>query len=118
VPISTIRDFVFTDDVALRISAWLSSGGHSGGPQVKLLASGRSVTLGHTITMVRSISRARARVLLSANANTLQQPSALRFQSRSLLELEASVPGRTLEEGIRSTWASTVRDLQQGELSR
>ena len=109
VPVSTIRDFVYTDDVAARIVRWaIEVAPTSSRVEVKLMVAGRSVTLGHVIAMTRAISRSRARVLLASDPAASAQPGALRFRSRVLPELDAACPARPLEEGIQRTWEATM----------
>ena len=117
VPVGTIRDFVFADDVAERIAHWAhAESGEPNGVQMKLFASGRSVTLGHVIAMTRAISRTPVRVLMASDAGQIKQPAALRFCTTRLLPLEHACPGRSLEEGIQTTWRSTLRGLQLGRV--
>lgn len=114
VPISTIRDFIFTDDVAERVAYWANSlelG--SGGPVIKILAAGRSVTLGHVIAITRRVSRSPARVQLTSTLTNGEQPSILRFKSVVLTELETARPPRSLEEGIALTWAGAFRRMHE-----
>lgn len=112
VPVSTIRDFVFTDDVASRVASWATKPDEERrGTDIKLLASGRSVTLGHVIAMTRAISRTPARVLLASRPAPSEQPAALRFQSRVLTGLDHAHPARPLEDGIQETWQNTLLGL-------
>ena len=114
VPISTIRDFIFTDDVAEKVTYWAhSSSLGSDGPVVKVLAAGRSVTLGHVIAMTRAVSRTPARVQLASTLVNGEQPSILRFRSVVLPELETACPTRSMEEGIALTWAGAFRRMHE-----
>lgn len=117
VPVSTIRDFVFTDDVAARVADWATSESGAGpGVEIKLLASGRSVTLGHVIALTRAISRTPARVLLASPPGPSEQPAALRFQSRVLTGLDHAHPARSLEDGIQETWQHAMLALQASQV--
>ncbi len=116
VPAGTVRDFVYTDDVAARIVLWASTGEQhlDPGATTKLLVSGRSITLGQVIARVRAISRAPTRILLGSRPGDAEQPAALRFRSRVATYLDETVPNRTIEHGIRVTWLSAMRSLQAG----
>ncbi len=113
VPVSTIRDFIYTDDVAERVRLWVSADGadvrHA---QVKVIASGRSVTLGHVISITTAVSRTPARVLLASRPGPSEQPAALRFESVVLTDLDRDHPPRSLEDGIRATWQNAMLGLQ------
>ena len=113
VPASTIRDFVYTDDVAARVSMWaqLPPEGESTA-EVKILAAGRSVTLGNVVAMTTAVARTPVRVHISSGAAPVWQPPALRFRSHVLTRLERSCPERSLEEGIRGTWMKALRSLE------
>ena len=112
-PISTIRDFIYTDDVSARVALWANMGAtRPPCAQVKLLVAGRSVTLGRVISMTTAISRTPARVLLAASPSSKEQPASLRFGSLVLPELDRGHPARPLEEGIQSVWTNAMLGLQ------
>jgi UDP-glucose 4-epimerase len=109
VPSHTIRDFVHADDVAARILTWAQGCDHAPETIIKVLAAGRSVTLGRVIGMVHAIGSRSPQVAFAVRPSSSMQPTLLRFRSVVRSDLEAAVPGRTLEEGIASVWTEALR---------
>jgi UDP-glucose 4-epimerase len=103
VPGNTIRDFVFTDDVAARIARWLGS---PAAPApvvgVKLLVSGQSVTLAKVARLAGRIARVPVKVLLAQAPGSLQ-PGSIRFRSIERIDLDQGAY-RSLECGLHATW--------------
>jgi UDP-glucose 4-epimerase len=78
VPLDTMRDYIYTDDAAAMIVGGLNAlAGAGGGVHLKLLVSGRSVTVNEVVGEVRRVSRHRPPVVT--------QPSPIeRFHKRDL----------------------------------
>lgn len=106
VPEETQRDFIFTDDAARRVVAWLQQTGSSP-PLVKIIASGRPVTLSKVFRVVRAVTGIEPRVIRRVTATSALQPLHLRFRSATLTSLDL-IPARPLEVGARQTWDATL----------
>ena len=109
VPAHTIRDFLFTDDVARRIASWLSGPGGDAGVATKVLASGRSTNLAWVAKTAARVTRLPTKVLFAQPHASVEQPTVLRFVSRELVRLDEEHPARTLESGLRDTWQAVLR---------
>jgi UDP-glucose 4-epimerase len=108
VPGHTIRDFVFTDDVARRIATWLSSPTSDSSVVTKVLASGRSTSLARVARIAARVTRLPTKVLFAQPSAAAVQPTMLRFVSRELVRLDENHPARTLECGVRDTWQAIL----------
>jgi UDP-glucose 4-epimerase len=108
VPGHTIRDFVFTDDVARRIATWFSSPTSDSGVVTKVLAAGRSTNLVGVARIAGRVTRLPTKVLFAQSSASVVQPTVLRFVSRELVQLDEEHPARTLECGLRETWQAVL----------
>jgi nucleoside-diphosphate-sugar epimerase len=109
VPGSTIRDFVFADDIGERVAGWARTRDLAPGLRTKILASERSVTLAHLTTIASRVARRSPRVLFSLGAGT-EQPRVIRFRSTETVSAELDrIPSRSLEHGLWLTWSELMR---------
>ena len=107
VPEETQRDFIFTDDAARRIAAWLQQGtAHQ--PAVKLLVSGRPVTLSKVFRVVHAVTGIEPRLIRRITVTSALQPRYLRFRSVTMPEVDLT-PARVLEVGAKQTWDAMLR---------
>lgn len=109
VPSSTLRDFVYTDDVARRVARWAES------PQdlearvdVKILGADQSMSLGHVATLASRVTRRPSRVLFTRRPG-VQQPAAVRIRSTATVPGLPAGPTRSLELGLWQTWQALLR---------
>lgn len=116
VPEETQRDYLFVDDAAARIIAWLQ-GPPAGGSTVKLLAAGKSVTISRLLHVVHATSGIQPRVIRRSNLASVLQPLHLRFRSKALTTLDHG-RGRSIEVGVKQTWIDLVLQHARGELKR
>lgn len=77
VPLDTMRDYLYTDDAGAMIVGGLRAVATTEGVHVKVLASGRSVTVNEVVGEVRRVTRHRPPVVS-------QQSPVARFQRRDL----------------------------------
>ena len=77
VSLDTLRDYLFVDDAAAMVAAALDAVSERGGVHVKLMASGRALSIGEILGQLTRVARRRPPVLLGTS------PSA-RFQVRDL----------------------------------
>jgi UDP-glucose 4-epimerase len=109
VPGSTIRDFVYAEDVGGRVAAWVRSPLVSTRVSTKILAAERSVTLANLTCMAARVARRSPRVLFS-RASGPDQPAVIRFKSVRSIEPELDwAQPRSLEHALWLTWSSLMR---------
>lgn len=104
VPMDTVRDYLFVTDAAAMITRLLAiaaDGRHD--HIVKVLASGRAVTIGALIAECARVFRRRPRVVLAVSPLARYQASDLRLRSRCLPEVDA-LATTTLGAGIHATY--------------
>ena len=109
VPMDTLRDYLFVTDAARMIEQLLDvTRTQDTDHALKVLASGRAVTIGALVAECARVFRRRPRVLLAVSPLARYQASDLRLRSRYLPELEA-LATTTLGAGIDATF----EDLRQ-----
>lgn len=82
VSLDTLRDFVFVDDAARTILDWMQviERGGGTGTQLKVIASGRAVSLGHILRLTQSLARQRIPVSLGSDRASWAQSFDLRLR--------------------------------------
>ena len=119
VPFDTQRDFVHAADAAdstLRCVSHVMAS-PPGNPAVKLVVSGRSVSLGEIIAILSRVARQPVRVLSAPSAEMRKHPGKLRYRSVA----PPSAPGSGsvgLVAGMYGLYQDYLRQLQRGQLPR
>ena len=82
----TVRDLIYADDVGRWLATWGTSFTEpdNAGARVKILASGRSITLANIVAIASRITRRPARALFTSTPRS-DQPLVIKFRSRRLL---------------------------------
>lgn len=117
VPMDTQRDFLYIDDAArslLRCSSRLLDSAQPG-RSLKILASGRSVTLAEVTATLRLISRQHVRVLGVTSPSAAAHPTKLRYRSTALSDVVLP-PVTPLIEGISAILQEQLGLLKLGSL--
>lgn len=96
VPWNTQRDFIYADDAGMRMAHLLETVEH--GVNVRIVASGKSVTLSHIVALARQITHVNPSVTL--DEQSLIQPHVLRFGTVH----EPFYAPTTLKQGMQNTW--------------
>lgn len=91
VSLDTLRDYLYVDDAAAMVGHGLDAVQASGGTHVKVLASGRAMTIGEVLGQLTRISRRRPPVLLGTSAAARFQVRDLRLRSTAWPDLDHCV---------------------------
>ena len=109
VSIDTIRDYLYVDDgAALVVGMVRRMLDEPPRAATKILASGRSVTIGALIEELGQVTRRRQTIIWGQSPQSSLQSSDLRLRSETMTELDAAA-ATNLADGI----ARTLTDLQQ-----
>lgn len=79
VPLDTIRDYIHSDDAAIRALHWVRIALQAQESAVRVVASGQPQTLGHVIALMRDITRVRIPVAMGVDASASAQSPDLRL---------------------------------------
>ncbi|MCZ4497642.1 MAG: epimerase [Marmoricola sp.] len=119
VSMDTIRDYLYADDAAAMVLAALEAVAAAGGVHVKILASGRSLTIAGVIGEIRKVTRRRPPVVAASSAAARFQTSDLRMHSVSWPPLQ-QFARTSVSVGIAASLAAVEASLRcpQEALSR
>jgi UDP-glucose 4-epimerase len=80
VPLATVRDFIYVDDVAARIMSWLAHAtGMAPGAHVRILASGQGTSIGQLVRTAQDVGHRRVPIAMGSHPSSAQQAPDLRF---------------------------------------
>lgn len=118
VSLDTIRDYIYVDDCARMIVSGADRLRREGGgrPVVKILGSGRPVTIAAILGEYRRLFRRRAPLVLGDSPSRRFQVKDLRMRSLVWPELN-QFARTTLPTGINATVADLSARLRSGEMS-
>jgi UDP-glucose 4-epimerase len=109
VSLDTRRDYLYVADAAAQVAALADVAarrGTAGAPVLKVLASGRSTTIGAILAELRRLERHPPRVIISSSPSAKAQATDLRLRSAWGPEIDA-LARTCLPEGI----AATMEDI-------
>ena len=114
VPLDTLRDYLFVDDGAAIIvdAADYLRGGAEQGFHLKVIASGRSVSVGALISEFRQVVGRRPDIIMGSSSQSALQSTDLRLRSRYWPLLD-SRPTTNLADGIARTLNDTRRSFMR-----
>ena len=109
VPLDTLRDFIHVDDAARYSLHWLSESAK--GSQVRVIATGRGVTLGYIINQMKLVTMARIPVAYGVHESSSFQALDLRLTPNPIHS--SRIPGATpLPVGMKTVFVDTLRRYQ------
>ena len=111
VPLDTLRDFIHVDDAARSALHWISESAQ--GTHVRVIASGRAVTLGYVIHQMKDITKVQIPVAYGSHPTAAAQTYDLRLLSDTDLHLQ-SLPETPLQVGMRGVYDDLLLRHQQG----
>lgn len=118
VPLDTMRDYLYAEDAARICVDFVDRvASRPAAAVVKIVATGRSVTVGALISEVNRICRRRPPLVLAASPFAGQQGRDLRLRSRVWTDLDRVAP-RPLGAGMGAVRQEIRRQLQTGRLPR
>lgn len=91
VPLDTMRDYLYVDDAGGMVLAGLRAVAGRGGVHVKVMASGRSMTINEVVGEIRRVTRRRPPVVTQPSPNARFQVRDLRVRSVSWPDLDGQV---------------------------
>ena len=112
VPLDTIRDYLYVDDAAALVNSCVERCSElpAGTVITKILASGRSVTIGSVLAEVHRVLRRRPSVVMAASPKRHLQGAAMQFHSTVWTDLDRSTR-TTLPDGVHRTSQALIARL-------
>lgn len=80
VPLSTVRDYIYVDDVASLIHAWIEQESNTpAGARVRILASGQGTSIGHLVRTAQDVGHRKVPIAMGTHPSAASQAPDLRF---------------------------------------
>ena len=80
VPLSTVRDYIYVDDVAALIHAWIAhETGAPAGARVCILASGQGTSIGQLVRTAQDVGHRKVPIAMGTHPSAASQAPDLRF---------------------------------------
>lgn len=80
VPLSTVRDYIYVDDVAALIHAWIAhEAGAPAGARVRILASGQGTSIGQLVRTAQDVGHRKVPIAMGTHPSAASQAPDLRF---------------------------------------
>jgi UDP-glucose 4-epimerase len=112
VPLSTVRDYIYVDDAARSIQAWLAASGEvPPGAAVRIIASGQGTSIGQLVRTAQDVGHRRVPIAMGVHPSASGQAHDLRFQP-SLLPNGSIGPTTPLPVGVKRVFDDVRWRLQ------
>jgi UDP-glucose 4-epimerase len=112
VPLSTVRDFIYVDDVAERIHAWMLNDIHSKpAARVRIIASGQATSIGQLIRTAQDVGHRRVPIAMGTHPSALRQAADSRFVPSDSPN-GADLPITSLPIGMKAVFDDILRRLE------
>jgi UDP-glucose 4-epimerase len=80
VPLSTVRDYIYVDDVASLVHAWIEQESNTpAGPRVRILASGQGTSIGQLVRAAQDVGHRKVPIAMGTHPSAASQAPDLRF---------------------------------------
>lgn len=115
VPLATVRDFIFTTDIARRVHALLQhtcTDNHA--VRIRIIASEQPTSLGQLVRLCQSVFHRRIPIAMGTHPSSQAQVSDLRFRSRYEDSRSAESPTQ-LPIGIKAVFDDIAQRVAQGK---
>ena len=114
VPTSTVRDYIFTTDIADRIRLWIDEACHDTRPATRtvVIASGLGTSIAHLVKTASDVSHRRIPIAMGSHPSSRDQPRDSRF-------IPTPIPGTTtlsttsLPVGVKTVFEDISQRLAQ-----
>ena len=112
VPISTVRDYIYVDDAASAVHAWVNDAHRRGTPEtsVRIIASGDGTSIAQLLRTVQDVTRRKVPVAMGTHPSSRLQAPELRFIPSVPTGVE--LPSTPLPVGIKYVFADILSRLQ------
>jgi UDP-glucose 4-epimerase len=112
VPISTVRDYMYVDDVAAAIHAWIEDSQAKEAPAttIRVIASGEGTSIAQLLRTVQDVTRRKVPVAMGTHPSARLQAPDLRFIPSVPEGVE--LPSTSLPIGIKLVTADILSRLQ------
>jgi UDP-glucose 4-epimerase len=112
VPLSTVRDYIYVDDVAALIHAWIAQeAGTSAGARVRVLASGQGTSIGQLVRTAQDVGHRKVPIAMGTHPSAMNQAPDLRFIPSMPDGTQAFAP-MTIPIGMKRVFDDLLRRIE------
>ena len=113
VPVTTVRDYIFTTDIADRVHAWLGSPpAEKDSPRTVVVASGTGTSIAQLVRIAGDVSHRRIPIAMGSHPSSKDQPADSRFIPTPL-PTRQPLSTTSMPVGIRSVFDDISSRLAQ-----
>lgn len=116
VPLSTVRDFIFTADLATRIHALIQEDSTDTAHRIRIIASEQGTSLGYLIKVSQNVFHRRIPIALGSHPSASAQAPDLRFSSLHTNSQTLLTNSTSLPIGIKATFDDLSRRIATNSL--
>jgi UDP-glucose 4-epimerase len=115
VPLSTVRDYIYVDDVAALIHAWITEEtGTPAAARVRILASGLGTSVGQLVRTAQDVGHRKVPIAMGTHPSAPNQAPDLRFVP-SRPETADLLPSTTIPVGMKRVFDDLLRRLEDAD---
>jgi len=111
VPLATVRDYIYVDDVASLIHAWIDEEADtSTGARVRVIASGEGTSIGQLVRTAQDVGHRKVPIAMGTHPSATGQAPDLRFVP-SLTHSRSGLPLTTIPIGMKRVFDDVFHQL-------
>ena len=112
VPLSTVRDYIYVDDVAALIHAWIAQeAGTPAGARVRILASGQGTSIGQLVRTAQDVGHRKVPIAMGTHPSAASQAPDLRFVPSRPDNADSFTP-TTIPIGMKRVFDDLLRRIE------
>jgi UDP-glucose 4-epimerase len=112
VPLSTVRDYIYVDDVAALIHAWIAQeAGTPAGARVRILASGQGTSIGQLVRTAQDVGHRKVPIAMGTHPSAASQAPDLRFIPSRPDDADSFTP-TTIPIGMKRVFDDLLRRIE------
>lgn len=113
VPLSTVRDYIYVDDVAALIHAWITEEADTlAGARVRIIASGQGTSIGQLVRTAQDVGHRKVPIAMGSHPSAVSQAPDLRFIP-SRPEEGANLTPTTIPVGMKRVFDDLLRRIEE-----
>jgi UDP-glucose 4-epimerase len=115
VPLSTVRDYIYVDDVARLIHAWIAEEAATpAAARVRILASGQGTSIGQLVRAAQDVGHRKVPIAMGTHPSASSQAPDLRFVP-SRPETADLLSSTTIPVGMKRVFDDLLRRLEDAD---
>jgi UDP-glucose 4-epimerase len=114
VPLSTVRDFIYTEDLAARVQQLICEEQISVNPRIRIIASETGSSLAYVIKVCQDVFHRKIPIAFGSHPSASAQAADLRFTSKFSDQQDSLIHVTSLPVGIKAVFDDLLERSTQG----